>query len=177
VEPERGGPRRLRYRPAPRAIAAILVICAALAVDQGTKAAAKRNLAGKPAVSLMGGHLLLRYVENQGGFLSAGARLPAVFRRILLLLVPAALVGAMAWVTARWILKGSRLGVAGPALIIGGGLGNLADRLFHAGRVGDFLFLQVGPFRTGIFNGADLAILTGCVVLLLQEAFRGSSRS
>jgi signal peptidase II len=55
------------------------------------------------------------------------------------------------------------------SLIIGGGVGNLIDRVFNHGAVIDFLNLGVGSLRTGIFNAADVQILTGIGLLLLQS--------
>ena len=39
----------------------------------------------------------------------------------------------------------------------------------------DFLNVGVGPLRTGIFNGADLAISTGVALLLLARAEKKKS--
>ena len=56
-----------------------------------------------------------------------------------------------------------RLGVSGLGLVLGGALGNLADRVFRAGegflggRVIDFVDLQWWP----VFNMADVAIVSG----------------
>jgi signal peptidase II len=47
------------------------------------------------------------------------------------------------------------------ALIVGGGVSNLMDRLRYGGYVVDFLNVGVGPLRTGIFNVADMAIMVG----------------
>ena len=56
------------------------------------------------------------------------------------------------------------------ALIIGGALGNLIDRLrFQA--VVDFLYVHVGSFSWPAFNVADTAITIG-VVLLMLDSFR-----
>jgi len=56
------------------------------------------------------------------------------------------------------------------ALIIGGALGNLIDRLrFQA--VVDFLYVHVGSFSWPAFNVADTAISVG-VVLLILDSFR-----
>ena len=56
--------------------------------------------------------------------------------------------------------------VIGLAMILGGGLANLGDRMSY-GFVRDFAQLRLGPVRTGVFNGADLAITTGVVVVAL----------
>ena len=52
----------------------------------------------------------------------------------------------------------------------------MLDRVFHDGRVIDFLNLGLGPLRTGIFNVADIAI-TGGVVVLWIVSFRTRSES
>lgn len=51
-------------------------------------------------------------------------------------------------------------------LLIGGALGNAADR-FAYGAVVDFVYFHVGGFSWYIFNGADVAICIGVAVLLL----------
>ncbi len=61
---------------------------------------------------------------------------------------------------------------AGFSLIVGGGAGNLIDRLARDGRVGDFIMIGVGGIRTGIFNFADLAVLAGWIVLLFSPGRR-----
>jgi signal peptidase II len=55
-------------------------------------------------------------------------------------------------------------------MIGGGGIGNLIDRLTRGGRVTDFLFMELGPLHTGVFNVADMAI-TGGVIWLLVTSF------
>ena len=53
------------------------------------------------------------------------------------------------------------------ALVVGGGLSNLIDRLLNEGRVVDFMQLGIGPLRTGVFNVADVAIMGGLAVMLV----------
>lgn len=70
-----------------------------------------------------------------------------------------------------------RLTAAALGLVIGGALGNVADRLLH-GAVADFFFfhtaLPVGPLANYVFNLADAAIFLG-VALLLLESFWASN--
>lgn len=56
------------------------------------------------------------------------------------------------------------------ALILGGALGNLIDRLSH-GAVVDFLYFHAGRYGWPAFNAADSAITLG-VALLVWEQFR-----
>ncbi len=51
------------------------------------------------------------------------------------------------------------------AFITGGGLSNLLDRLIGDGGVTDFMIVGTGYLQTGIFNLADVFILSGSFVL------------
>ncbi len=55
------------------------------------------------------------------------------------------------------------------SLICGGGIGNLVDRVRYDGYVTDFLNLGIGPLRTGIFNVADVALMAGIALFMLQQ--------
>jgi len=71
-----------------------------------------------------------------------------------------------------WLLKrgGSRLYCAGLALIIGGALGNLYDRLV-LGHVVDFLLFHWRGWHYPAFNVADSAITCGAAALII-DSFR-----
>jgi signal peptidase II len=56
------------------------------------------------------------------------------------------------------------------ALILGGAVGNLWDRLLH-GRVTDFLHVYVGEYSWPDFNVADSAIVIGAVLLIAEVIF------
>ena len=51
--------------------------------------------------------------------------------------------------------------------MIGGGLGNLIDRIFNSGAVVDFVSIGLGGLRTGIFNVSDVAIVAGALLVFL----------
>ena len=71
-----------------------------------------------------------------------------------------------------WMLRrgGSRLMMCGLALILGGALGNLWDRI-AAGRVTDFLLFHYGGWSFPAFNVADSAITVGAAFLIF-DSFR-----
>ncbi len=54
------------------------------------------------------------------------------------------------------------------AFIIGGGIGNLYDRILY-GSVTDFLHMDFQLFRTGIFNMADVSIMIGVFWLMFTQ--------
>ena len=71
----------------------------------------------------------------------------------------AAFVGFMAWRSV------SRLQAAGYGLVVGGALGNLADRAF-SGAVFDYLFLHLGQISLFVFNFSDAAISVGALLVM-----------
>jgi signal peptidase II len=147
----------------------IAIVVLAVGCDQATKALARSSLTGGNAVSLLGGVLVMRYVENQGAFLSFGAWLPAPMRRAVFIVFPVViLAGLIAYVA--WKKDIRPMLAAGFSLVAGGGIGNLLDRLIHNGRVGDFLNIGLGSVRTGIFNVADMCIMLGCLLLIIDSA-------
>ncbi len=145
----------------------LLFIC--VGCDQGTKYAAKHFLEGRQTLSYPGDFFRLSYTENSGAFLSLGAGLPENIRQtIFVVLVSIFLVGFLFFVIRNQELK--LLAVASSALIIGGGLGNLIDRILNQGAVIDFMNMGIGPIRTGVFNVADLAILAGIFIFVVFYA-------
>jgi signal peptidase II len=90
------------------------------------------------------------------------------------LLVAFALVAAV--VVSVMLLRspGRRLFCAGLALILGGAVGNVIDRL-RFGHVVDFLDLHAGGWHWPAFNVADSAITVGAALLIL-DGFRHHER-
>jgi len=87
-----------------------------------------------------------------------------------------AVIAVAACVAMLWFLRrgGRALFCAGLALIIGGALGNLFDRL-TLGHVVDFVLLHWGGWYYPAFNVADSAITVG-VALVLIRSFRTADR-
>ena len=61
-----------------------------------------------------------------------------------------------------------RLALLGAALMVAGGTSNLMDRISY-GMVIDFMNVGIGPVRTGIFNVADMAIMVGVGIVVLDR--------
>jgi signal peptidase II len=61
------------------------------------------------------------------------------------------------------------------ARFVGSGVSNLLDRIIH-GAVVDFMNVGIGPLRTGIFNVADMAIVLGVGIVLL-ETFQSNGQA
>jgi signal peptidase II len=104
-------------------------------------------------------------VENTGAFLSLGNSLPKMVRFILLSLIPLAILGfGIGYLFTKKNLSKSML--LGFAFVIGGGIGNLYDRLVY-GSVTDFMHIDFVIFQTGIFNMADVSIMTGMAIVII----------
>ena len=70
-----------------------------------------------------------------------------------------------------WLRRADRLPVAAAlGLVIGGALGNVADRLQY-GAVRDFLDFHVATYHWPAFNVADACITVGAAVLVLDSLF------
>ncbi len=75
-----------------------------------------------------------------------------------------------------WLARtASPLAAAGLGLIVGGALGNVADRIIY-GAVADFFWLHAFGLSWYIFNIADIAIVAG-VVALIYDSVTDSRRS
>jgi signal peptidase II len=146
--------------------AAILFSAAAavFAADRATKAWAEGALAGRRPLSVIPGVLDLRYTTNSGGAFSLGQSAPWLFAGATIIVSGLIVATAFRHTSA---LTASSLG-----MILGGAIGNLADRALRgprlSGRVVDFIDLQVWP----VFNLADTAIVTGAI-LLAWSSVRG----
>jgi len=78
----------------------------------------------------------------------------------------------------QWSLPryGCRVLAAGLALVLGGAIGNLIDRLIH-GYVVDFLLLYYDDFYWPAFNVADSAISVGVTLIIIDSLFLERKRN
>ena len=106
----------------------------------------------------------LTYTLNPGAAFSLFATMPAAAREVLFLVL-----SCTASVVLLVLMAGrstSAMSRAGFALILGGTLGNLIDRLVR-GRVVDFIYFHHDSFSYPVFNVADSAITIGVATILL----------
>jgi signal peptidase II len=112
---------------------------------------------------LVSGVFDLEYVKNTDSAFSVFGRLlgPASRFWIVLLLQTAANLALLGWIVSRWPKSGG-VERAAQAVLLGGALGNLFDRVVR-GYVVDFIHIHYWP----VFNVADVAITIGVGLLLL----------
>lgn len=152
--------------PGPLSWLGIAVVLATVVVDQASKQWAEASLPTGEAIDLLP-ILTLYRVHNPGiafSFLAGLGGLPLI----------AITLGVMAVVLMFWRTAhdGGRWATIGYALIIGGALGNLIDRIVH-GHVVDFLLLHVGDRTLFVFNLADAALTLGPAILIVVYLFAG----
>jgi signal peptidase II len=153
---------RLRQLAPWLAVAAVVV-----AADQATKALVQASLApGERIPVIPFADLVL--VFNTGAAFSflAGA---GGWQRTFFIVVAVAAIALIGWLLLRH--PGERLFCAGLALVLGGAIGNLWDRI-QLGHVVDFVLLHAGGWHFPAFNVADSAITIGAGLLIL-DGLRG----
>jgi signal peptidase II len=153
---------RLRQLAPWLGIAAVIV-----AADLATKALVQASLApGERIPVIPFADLVL--VFNTGAAFSflAGA---GGWQRGFFIAIAIAAVVLIVWLLARH--GGERVFCAGLALILGGAIGNLWDRI-RLGHVVDFVLLHAGGWHFPAFNVADSAITVGAALLIL-DSLRG----
>ena len=146
-----------------------LLSLAVLVLDQWTKHLAETSLAGRPPVTLVPGFLDLVHVENTGvafGLFAAGSSTVGVLGLTLLGMIALGLVLYYFWRTP----ETNRVVLVSLALILGGAVGNLIDRVM-SGSVTDFIDAYVGTHHWPTFNAADSAITVGIVLLSIDALF------
>jgi len=148
------------------------VMAVVVVLDMVTKLIVQHSLRVYQQIEVIGDYVRLTYIENPGA--AFGIHLGPYSRPIFLMLslVALAALAGMYWVTpAR-----DRVRLAAIALICGGAVGNLVDRVRSSSGVVDFLDVGIGDLRWPVFNVADIAVTTGAIFLALslwQEEQRG----
>lgn len=136
-------------------------------LDQLSKSIVREKIDYNQNIALIDGYLTLTKVENTGAFLSIGDELPEALRVTLLNLLPILVLafGFYYLYTQDDLPTPIQIGMC---CLLGGGIGNIYDRI-KFGSVTDFLHIDLGFVSTGVFNVADMSIMTGIGILLLQS--------
>ena len=133
-----------------------------IAFDQISKIWVRNNFDSYIENSIVGDIFTLIKVENTGAFLGMGSELSEIPRVLLLIVLP---IIVLVSITIYTYIDKSLDKIS----IIGGGIGNIFDRIVY-GSVTDFLYLDFGGiFKTGIFNIADLSVTTGMILILISS--------
>ena len=156
--------RKLESKILPFTLAIVII-----ALDQITKLLVVRYIPyGTIGATFIGDFLRIVHISNTGVAFSVGANWSETLRHILFAAVPIVVIAIVIGVyfrnddfnkLQRWAIMG----------IIGGGIGNLIDRIFRAEGVVDFIDVKFyglfGLERWPTFNVADAAVVV-CGILL-----------
>lgn len=135
-----------------------------VALDFFTKMLITRTFNLYQQVNVIGDYVRLTYIHNPGA--AFGISLGPYSRIIFLVLSLVALVAlaGMYWATP----SKDRGRLMSIALICGGAIGNLLDRIRLSAGVVDFMDVGLGSLRWPVFNVADIAVTTGAIFLAIS---------
>ncbi|KAF5053547.1 Lipoprotein signal peptidase [anaerobic digester metagenome] len=157
------GQNKRRYLPL------LLTACIILS-DQLSKAWIVRHVAENTVgFQFLGDFLAIVHVRNTAIAFSMGDSLPLAVKLLFFIIVPVLLVIAVLFVyfSKRFVLSSFHRWVL--ALFLGGGIGNLIDRIFRNFRVVDFISVKVYGFlgfeRWPTWNIADASLVVSGILL------------
>jgi len=140
-----------------------LIILAVIILDQATKSLIRANLDLNQSITVIGGVLNLTYIKNFGAAFSILQN-----RQVFLVAFTAAVSSIIFILLVRNIRKAHWTMLLSLSLIIGGGVGNMIDRI-RTGFVVDFLEIRLFSFP--VFNVADMAVVGGSILLIVYILF------
>jgi signal peptidase II len=150
-----------------------LLTAGVLVLDRATKHAIETRVADWESIAVIPGLFQIVHTRNTGIAFGMFAGEAGGAGSKLLLVVTSAVMAFIAWMLwhairpgskEHWTLKGAL------ALVLGGAVGNLYDRVAF-GSVTDFLDFHWGASHFPVFNVADSAITVGAGLLLLNLWF------
>lgn len=146
----------------------VLVIFLNISCDQITKHKVRDEIIENEVINVIGDNFIFTKVHNKGAFLSTGDSLSPSLKLVFLQVVPILILVFM-FISMIKDKRKSQINLLGYSFVIGGGIGNIYDRVVD-GAVTDFMYLEIGFLRTGIFNMADLSVVIGILLLLINVA-------
>ncbi len=142
----------------------LLLILSNISCDQVSKKIVRKNIKQGEYIQLINNNFILTNVENTGAALGFGQNFPPLIKTILLKGLPLIVLIILAFRIISKKNLDNWLAIAF-AFVIGGGIGNLIDRIIY-GSVTDFFHIRIGIFKTGIFNMADVSVTIGVLTVL-----------
>jgi signal peptidase II len=152
----------------------LLVVIGILVLDRWSKATIQSRFDLNESASVIDGFFNITYVQNTGVAFGIFSSISSPAKSLLLSVFTAFAAVIVIVYSARTPVRNRLLQVA-LALILGGAIGNLYDRLAF-GYVVDFLEFYVSSYHWPSFNVADSAITVG-VFLLALEIIRNETPS
>lgn len=147
----------------------VLIAVVVLVGDQVTKALVENSIPEHAQIPILPSFFNLIHTKNAGAAFGLFSDSPAPWKTALLIIVSGGLLLTVVGIVWRSRQLHWETGV-GLALILGGALSNLLDRI-RAGRVVDFLDVYFRNYHWPTFNLADSAIVVGAGFLVFHVIF------
>ena len=151
-------------------ISLAIVSGAVVVADQITKALILKYLPLHHSIPVIAGLFDITHILNPGGAFGLMANMSVVVRTVVFLFISSLAVGLILYFYIK-TPPGYTLLAAGFALIFGGAIGNLIDRV-RFGMGGDFLDFYIGKYHWPAFNIADSAITVGLLIFIYHLLFK-----
>lgn len=136
----------------------LIITVLVTALDQLTKYLSVAYLSGTDTVPVINGVINLTYVENRGAAFGMLSEHRWVFMSLSIVILAAVMLYLIMARPKSLIVKTCI------AFILGGGIGNMIDRIWR-GFVVDFIDVKFIDFY--IFNIADSFVCVGCIALII----------
>jgi signal peptidase II len=156
----------------PRLLRTLLIITALssnIGCDQISKQLVRERVDHNEQIGFVSNYVTLTRVENAGAFLSLGTSWPPLIKLMVLSFLPLMFI-VFVCMYVLTTTHFSAVSLFGICSILGGGLGNIYDRLIY-GSVTDFLHIDLILFETGVFNLADVSIMSGITIVIADAYF------
>ena len=140
---------------------------AVFAADRGSKYWIEQNVSAFDSLSVIPGVMNIIHAQNRGAAFGFMNQSEGPLRSFLLVGVSSVILAYVAvqlWRMPKQMWPQGNLAAAALALVFGGALGNLFDRVWR-GSVTDFLQVFIGSYEWPSFNVADSAITVGALLL------------
>jgi signal peptidase II len=148
----------------------LMVAGLVVVMDQITKALILDNLPLYNSITVVPGFFNITHIHNPGGAFGFLANQGPGLRKTVFLFVSLLAVCLIFWFYIKTPAT-HRILATGFAMIFGGAIGNLIDRVRFA-KVVDFLDFYIGNLHYPAFNIADSAITVGIGIFILHIVFK-----
>lgn len=156
----------MKLTPIARIAIILSLVFLNISCDQLSKRAVRKSISTNERIEIIKDSFIVTKVENTGAAYSWGSNLSPLVKLIILQIIPV-IVLLMLLILTLVKKEYPKAVVLGFSFVIGGGIGNVFDRIVH-GSVTDFMYINVGFFETEIFNMADVSIILGALIVLIH---------
>lgn len=159
----------MKTRKLTKIIIGLILIISNIGCDQITKNEVRQNINPHEKIEVLNDNFILTKVENTGAALSFGSDFHSIIKSIIFQIMPIiVLLYLFYFLYKREDI--SKINFVALTFFIGGGIGNIIDRVLHKS-VTDFMYLELGPIHTGIFNMADVSVTIAAILFVVSSIF------